>query len=80
MTTQINTFTETEQQDIELSAHKVKLEAKYMALFPTLDSLQAVVDLAVTQLPIGNKNTAISVLMTYHNTLLAQLAKEGKKS
>lgn len=80
MTTIINTFSEAEQQAIELSAHKVKLEAKYMALFPTLDSLQAVVDLAVSQLPLNNKNNAISVLMVYHNTLLAQLAKEGKKA
>lgn len=78
MTTLTDVVKEVIENDIALVEHKAKLEAKYMALFPTLDSLQAVVDLALTQLPITNKNTAISVLMTYHNTLLAQVAKEGK--
>jgi hypothetical protein len=41
-----------------------------MALFPTLGSLQEVVDLANSMLPITSKNDMFSLLMTYHNTML----------
>ena len=40
-------------------------------LFPTLGSLQEVVDLAESKLPITDKNEMFSLLMSYHNTLLA---------
>ena len=42
-----------------------------MNLFPTLGSLQEVVDLAESKLPISDKNEMFSLLMSYHNTLLA---------
>jgi hypothetical protein len=45
-----------------------------MALFPTLGSLQEVVDFADSKLPITDRNDMFSLLMTYHNTLLKQLA------
>lgn len=44
-----------------------------MGLFPTLGSLQEVVDLAESKLPITNKNEVIALLITYHNTLLKEL-------
>lgn len=49
------------------------LRAVPMNLFPTLDSLQDVVDLAESKLPLIHKNEVTSLLMTYHNTLLKQL-------
>ena len=44
-----------------------------MALFPTLGSLQEVLDLAESKLPITDKNEITSLLFVYHNTLLKQL-------
>lgn len=41
-----------------------------MGLFPTMESLQSVVDLAYSQMPITNSNQMLGLLMTYHNTLL----------
>jgi hypothetical protein len=42
-------------------------------LFPTLGSTQEVVDLAKSQLPIMDNNTLLTVLGTYHNTLLNEV-------
>ena len=39
-------------------------------LFPTMGSLQEVVDYADSQLPVLSKNDLCSLLFTYHNTLL----------
>jgi hypothetical protein len=41
-----------------------------MGLFPTMGSLQEVIDFADSKLPIMDKNDLFSLLMTYHNTLL----------
>ena len=49
------------------------LRAVHIGLFPTMGSLQDVVDLADSKLPITSRNEVISLLMTYHNTLLAHL-------
>lgn len=46
-----------------------------MTVFPTLGSLQDVVDLANSKLPITDQNEMFSLLMTYHNTLLSQQRK-----
>lgn len=46
------------------------LRAVPMVLFPTMGSLQEVVDYADSQLPVLNKNDLCSLLFTYHNTLL----------
>lgn len=43
-----------------------------MPLFPTAGTLQEVLDLGESRLPITNKNDLMSLLATYHNTLLAQ--------
>lgn len=44
-----------------------------MGLFPTLGSLQEVVDLAKSKLPIADENEMFSLLMSYHNTLLKEV-------
>lgn len=50
------------------------LRAVPMSLFPTMESLQSVVDLAISQLPITTSNQVINLLAIYHNTLLDQVA------
>ena len=54
----------------EKQAETVLDHNKPMNIFPTLGSLQDVVDLGVSRLPINNKNEVVSLLATYHNTLL----------
>lgn len=44
-----------------------------MPLFPTMGSLEEVIDFAESKLPITNRNDINALLMTYHNTLLSQL-------
>jgi hypothetical protein len=46
---------------------------KKMGLFPTMESLQSVIDLGNSQLPIMDKNVLYGLFMTYHNTLLKQV-------
>lgn len=52
---------------------EVKIKPIHMPLFPTMNSCQSVVDLAVSQLPDVPVNTIMSLLFTYHNTLLHTL-------
>ena len=54
------------------------LRAVAMGLFPTLDSLQSVVDLGLSQLPVMTPNALLGLLMSYHNTLLKVIADEAK--
>jgi hypothetical protein len=52
-----------------------------MTVFPTLGSLQEVIDLANSKLPISDQNEMFSLLMSYHNTLLKEIhgqAHQGK--
>jgi hypothetical protein len=49
------------------------LRAVAMPLFPTLGSLQEVLNFADSKLPITTKNDITTLLMTYHNTLLRQI-------
>lgn len=48
------------------------------ALFPTLGSLQEVLDLAESRLPIMDRNTLVTLLGTHHNTLLSLWAQTRK--
>lgn len=52
------------------------LRAVHQGLFPTFDSLQAVLAYADSHLPLVHKNEVYSLLMIYHNSLLNQLSKE----
>lgn len=45
-------------------------EIPLFPLSPTLGSLQAVMELGTSQLPITSRNELAVLLMTYHNTLL----------
>ena len=57
----------------QVSNQQPPLRAVQMALFPTLGSLQEVVDFAESKLPITDKNEMFSLLMTYHNTMLKEI-------
>jgi hypothetical protein len=50
-----------------------QLRAVVMPLFPTLGSIQEVVDFSESKLPITDKNELFSLLMTMQNTLLKQV-------
>ena len=54
------------------------LRAVPMVVFPTMGSLQEVVDYADSQLPIMSKNDLCALLFTWQNTLLAVLEKERR--
>lgn len=49
-------------------------------LYPCKRSLDEVISEGATKLPITNFNQLKSLLMCYHNTLLAQLEKEKTTS
>lgn len=51
------------------------LRAVVMSLFPTLGSLNEVMALAESKLPITNTNELHALLFTYHNTLIQELQK-----
>ena len=44
-----------------------------MSLFPTMGSLQEVVELAESKMPITSRNELFSLLMIFQNTLLKEL-------
>lgn len=54
------------------------LRAVPMNVFPTLGSLQEVVDLANSKLPITNRNEMHSLLMIFQNTMLKVLHEEKR--
>jgi len=58
---------------VKPSLHQPSLRAVPMALFPTMGSIQEVIDFAESKLPITNKNDITTLLMTFQNTLLYQL-------
>jgi hypothetical protein len=51
-----------------------------MSLFPTAGSLQEVLDLGESRLPITDRNELRSLLMTYHNTLLSRLKAMAQRA
>lgn len=50
-----------------------QLRAVPMNLFPSMNSLDEVVELAKSKLPMESHNEIHTLLMTYHNSLLNQL-------
>lgn len=48
-------------------------------LYPTMGDLKSVVDYGISQLPLTNANQVTTLLMAYHNTLLAVLHKKYNK-
>lgn len=55
-----------------MNSHQQAIEACHMSLFPTRDSLLEVIQQAESQAPV-TREEVFALLMTYHNTLLAQL-------
>ena len=49
-----------------------------LPVYPTMDSLASVLELAKVSLPILSSNEITNLLCTYHNTLLAELEKDGR--
>lgn len=45
-------------------------QPKPQPVFPTMGSIQEVIDLAESRLPITDKNDMTALLAIYHNTLL----------
>lgn len=43
---------------------------KSLPLFPTMNTLQEVIDLSNSKIPVMTENEMLSLLMTYHNTML----------
>lgn len=48
----------------------VALLAEPMGMFPTMGSLEEVMDYAVAKIQVTNKNDLAAILFIYHNTLL----------
>jgi hypothetical protein len=55
-----------------------QLRAVPMNLFPTAGTLNEVVELGNSRLPITNPNELFSLLSTYHNTLLKTMSGPTK--
>lgn len=62
--------------DETVSAHASGLRPVPMGLFPTMESCQSVIDMAISQLPVNSPNAIVGLLMTYHNTLLQEIKRE----
>lgn len=50
-----------------------------MPLYPTYDSLSQAILAIESQAPLTTPNQVFVALMTYHNTLLAQLEREHER-
>ena len=55
------------------------IRAVPMTLFPVMGSLQEVVNYGISKLPISGNNELVTLLLTYHNTLLKQLNEPTKE-
>ncbi len=49
------------------------MSIKRNSIYPTMPSLNTVILKAYSELPITDKNQLYAIIMTYHNTLLAEL-------
>lgn len=49
------------------------MSIKRNSIYPTMPSLDTVILKAYSELPITDKNQLYAIIMTYHNTLLAEL-------
>jgi hypothetical protein len=69
----------TEQGDINPSGKPkdsiTALRAVPMSVFPTLTSLDEAMNTAIAATPVVSKNEMRTLIMTYHNTLLAEVTK-----
>ena len=56
-----------------------KIKPEFVPIYPVHDSLDAAWEFINSQLPITETNDLKSLLMSYHNTLIAELEKEQNK-
>jgi hypothetical protein len=52
------------------------IHALPMSLYPTMESIQEVINLAESKLPITDSNEMYSLLMTFQNTLIKYLTSK----
>ncbi len=55
-----------------------KARSEHMSLYPTMDSCQEAIAFIEQQAPLSTLNEIFSALMLYHNSLLAQLERDGR--
>lgn len=55
------------------SIKQAGLRPVHMGLFPVLDTLESVIDLGISQLPIQSPNQLVVIMMIYHNSLLKSM-------
>ena len=55
-----------------------KVRAEHMSLYPTMDSCHEAIAFIEQQAPLSTPNEVFSALMLYHNSLLAQLDRDGR--
>jgi len=55
------------------------MKTKQFNLYPTLDSLQAVIEQGSSQLPITTKNELVALLAIHTNTVLDLIKQEENK-
>ena len=53
--------------------NKAHVHALSMGIYPTMESIQEVIQLAESKLPITDSNEMYSLLMTFQNTLIKYL-------
>ena len=53
------------------------MKAEQLTLYPTLDSLQAVLEQANSQLPIASKNELVALLAIQTNTVLKLIEEQN---
>ncbi len=51
-----------------------------MGLYPTMETLQSVIDLGMSQLPVMTPNALTALFYTYHNTLLKVINDQTKET
>lgn len=56
-----------------LNKRAMGLSVVSMPLFPTLGSVQEVIELANSKIPVTHQNEMYSLLMTFQNTLLKEI-------
>lgn len=56
-----------------LEGKQAHVHALSMSLYPTMESIQEVIALAESKLPITDSNEMYSLLMTFQNTLIKYL-------
>lgn len=60
-----------------LKLTNAQVRPEHMSLYPTMDSCAEAIAFIEQQAPLNTPNQVFSALMLYHNTLLAQLQRDG---